>query len=113
MREFGVDIAGIQNGELWVNQQLKRRVDFRYNRLSKVTCDGYVMRFYFEPKSRQEAKKRVICKQFSKKKYASCNEAIKMFGETKKHQGNFYFFNWRERLRIEQENYWLVIFEED
>lgn len=108
MRELSVDIAGIQHGERWVNQQLENWVDFRDNRLTEATCDGYVIRFYFEPKSRQEANKRVIAKQFSKKKYASCDEGTKKFSKTDSKQWN----NWKEVLRIEQERYWLVIYEE-
>lgn len=113
MWEFVVDIANIQNGEKWVNRQLEDWVDLRDNRLSKAICDGYVIRFYFEPKSRQDATRRVIAKQFSKKKYASCDEGVKKFFETNsKQEGAFFVHNWREVLRIEQERYWLVIYEE-
>ncbi len=114
MSQLGVDIVGT-NAERYINQQLKDWVDFRRERLANVTADRYVIRFYFEPKSRQEANKIVIAKQFSKKKYASCDEGIKKFAENGRKKScinTLHEFQWQKRLVIEQENYWLVIFEE-
>lgn len=112
MKEFRVDIVGT-NAERYINQQIKDYIDFRRERLSKVTCTRYVIRFLLEPNFNWEEAKKIIAKQFSKKKYDSVEEGIKNFSETGKSTAEGLEFQWKEKLVIEQEKYWLVIFEEE
>lgn len=113
-----VNIAEIQNVEMYVNRKLAKEVSFRYYALSKTetTPDSNEIRFYFKPIHYPDEGSKVLVKQFSKKKYASCDEGIKKFAENGKKKGysrTLRDFQWKKLLVIEQENYWLVIFEED
>lgn len=106
-----VDIGGIQNAEMYVNRRLAEEVNFRRYALSKTktTLVGNEILFYFEPMQYLYEGSKVLVKQFSKEKYASCDKGIRKFAENgiKKDYG----FRWQELLVIEQEKYWLVIFE--
>lgn len=105
-KEMVADIAGIQNCERYVNQKLNEELDFRCDRLVDVKCDGHQVKFSLVSHYEEGRKIRIIAKQISKKKFASADEGIgKLFP-------GYALLNWKERLRIEQEKCWLVIFEE-
>lgn len=112
-KKFKFSIKG-ENGERHVNECIQGLMDFRYDRISKIILEnGEIAVFIvfdtwhdgtgYRKDDGTGCRIRVIAKQFSKKKYASCDEGIKKFPESK---------NWKEICRIEKEKYWLVIFKE-
>lgn len=113
--EVIIDIKGIQNAETYVNRQLSDKVDFKYYGLVKAekVNDGNAISLSFAPKRFRGETTRIIAKQFSKKNYTSVDIGIANFSENLKCLPESAYFNWKEVLRIEQEKYWLVIFEED
>lgn len=115
-KKFKFPIKG-RNAERDVNEHIQGLMDFRYDRLSEITFEGNEITVFIVFDSWRVGdgyRKRVIAKQFSKKKYASCDDGIRKFAENGKKKGSTWIFDfqWQELLRIEQETYWLVIFEE-
>lgn len=109
--EVYLSLKKFENAELVTNNVIKTIGELERKYFDSARFEGNEVVICFKSID-GNPHKRVIAKQFSKKKYASCEEGMKKFSETKKDDGGFPHLNWEEKLRIEQKNYWLVIFEE-
>ena len=100
--EKSINISGVQNAEKAIeaifNEQKGR--EFR-----KVTVDGNVVTFSFG-EFRKNAK-RVMVKQFSRKKYGTIEKGLDKFFENELKKGQNV---WEKRDTIERKNYWIVVF---
>ena len=100
--EKSINISGVQNAEKAIeaifNEQKGR--EFR-----KVTVDGNVVTFSFG-EFRKDAKK-VMVKQFSKKKYETIEQGLTKFFEDELRKGQD---AWKETDTIERKKYWIVVF---
>lgn len=103
-----LSVSGISNAESYLNKILKGY------ELKEVCCfnnDATKLILTRPDENEPHMHRRVIAKQFSKRKYESAKDGINKFSQTKK-MGLIAFHNWKSVLEIEREKDWLVIFTE-